>query len=266
MIDLRLLGQAIDYYKDLGYEYVEVPWLVKESTSLLTLPEGKNSNCIKDDGRCFIGSAEQGIIELFLNNKVEKNKKYVSFSPCLRIGDDDEYHKEFFYKVELSYFCDSSFDAPKEVIPITQDARELFSNLLKVPVNEIRAITTSDTNVDLVINEVEIGSYGYRKIDENSYIIYGTGLALPRLNMVFQNNCYHTKPIIKGKLETISKIEEEVMELKDAFEQKDQILQLCELSDLIGAIEEYAQTLGISIEDIIKFKNKTKKAFEKGIR
>lgn len=266
MIDLRLLGQAIDYYKDLGYEYVEVPWLVKESTSLLTLPEGKNSNCIKDDGRCFIGSAEQGIIELFLNNEVEKNKKYVSFSPCLRIGDVDQYHKEFFYKVELSYFCDSSFDAVREVIPITQDARKLFSNLLKVPVNEIDVVTTSDTNVDLVINEVEIGSYGYRKINENSYIIYGTGLALPRLNMVFQNSCYHTKAIIKGQLKTISKIEEEVMELKDAFEQKDQILQLCELSDLIGPIEEYAQTLGVSLEDIIKFKNKTKKAFERGVR
>ena len=74
---------------------------------------------------------------------------------------------------------------------------------------------------------------------------------------------YHKRVIEKGKLGNFSKIREEYEELLDAFEQKDKILQLCEMSDLIGAIEAYAsEKFNISLEDIISFSEKTKKAFK----
>ena len=77
---------------------------------------------------------------------------------------------------------------------------------------------------------------------------------------------YHKKKIEKGKLGEYSKIKEEFEELSDAVEQKNKILILCELSDLIGSIEEYAKSFGMSLDDIKQFSDLTKKAFKDGIR
>lgn len=77
---------------------------------------------------------------------------------------------------------------------------------------------------------------------------------------------YHKREITKGKLGDFSKITEEYEELLDAIEQKDVILQLCELSDLIGAIESFIEQKGFTLQDLINFSNKTKQAFKEGKR
>ena len=63
---------------------------------------------------------------------------------------------------------------------------------------------------------------------------------------------YHTREIKKGKIGEFSKIKEEFEELEDAVEQNDNILSLCELSDLIGAIECYIEKWNLTIEDLKK--------------
>jgi phosphoribosyl-ATP pyrophosphohydrolase len=78
--------------------------------------------------------------------------------------------------------------------------------------------------------------------------------------------CYHKRKIEKGVLGEFSKIQEEFEELLDAYEQDDAILQMCEMSDLIGAIELYAKKFNLSLDDIIKFSNKTKQAFKENKR
>ena len=78
---------------------------------------------------------------------------------------------------------------------------------------------------------------------------------------------YHKTSIHKGKLKEFSKIEEEFLELKDATEQNCKILILNELSDLIGAIEQYSNhQFNISLDDLIQMKDLTKRAFESGDR
>lgn len=77
---------------------------------------------------------------------------------------------------------------------------------------------------------------------------------------------YHNKTIKKGILGNFSKIEEEYEELKDAYEQGDEVLQICELTDLIGAIEEYAKKWNLSIHQLLEFSNKTKSSFKDGKR
>jgi phosphoribosyl-ATP pyrophosphohydrolase len=78
---------------------------------------------------------------------------------------------------------------------------------------------------------------------------------------------YHQRDIKKGVYGTYSKIQEEFEEFTDAYEQKDRILQLCELSDLIGAIEEYTiKSFNMTLEDLILFSNKTKSAFKENKR
>jgi hypothetical protein len=80
---------------------------------------------------------------------------------------------------------------------------------------------------------------------------------------------YHSRKIDKGVLGEFSKIREEFEELQDAVEGDVRVLVLCELSDLVGAInafieEEFKGT--ISFADIIDFAYRTKQAFEEGER
>jgi len=78
---------------------------------------------------------------------------------------------------------------------------------------------------------------------------------------------YHKKKISKGKLGEFAKIKEEFEELTDAVEQNNPILQLCELADLVGAIELYSlNKWNIDLNEIIEMKELTRKAFEDGSR
>jgi len=77
---------------------------------------------------------------------------------------------------------------------------------------------------------------------------------------------YHKREITKGEIGEFSKIREEFEELTDAYDQCDKILIMCELSDLIGAIEEYAKQYHINLGDLKRFSDKTKSAFKEGKR
>ena len=77
---------------------------------------------------------------------------------------------------------------------------------------------------------------------------------------------YHKVHIEKGEYGNISKVEEELHELKDAIEQDSTILAMVELSDLYGALEGLAETLGVTMEQVIRFSNITKRAFTNGYR
>ena len=79
---------------------------------------------------------------------------------------------------------------------------------------------------------------------------------------------YHLQPIPTGQYGEISKIEEELLELKDAHAQGVKIMELNELSDLIGAIEGYLEKhhSGIALDDLIAMKKTTRRAFESGHR
>lgn len=77
---------------------------------------------------------------------------------------------------------------------------------------------------------------------------------------------YHINKIRKGVYGEISKIEEELDELKDAIEQGDVILASVELSDLYGALEGVAEKMGLSMEALKSFSDKTKNSFKSGRR
>lgn len=79
---------------------------------------------------------------------------------------------------------------------------------------------------------------------------------------------YHLQDIPKGQLGEISKIEEELLELKDAHEQRSKIMELVELSDMLGAVALYLEKhhAGTSINDLQIFSAITRRAFENGHR
>lgn len=78
---------------------------------------------------------------------------------------------------------------------------------------------------------------------------------------------YHKKEIAKGIFGDFSKIQEEIEELLDAHEQGATIMELCEMSDLIGAMAGYAKKYhNITLEDLITMHTLTSAAFKDGSR
>lgn len=77
---------------------------------------------------------------------------------------------------------------------------------------------------------------------------------------------YHINEIPRGKFGEFSKIKEEFLEVEDALQQGNKIMMLVELSDLIGAIEGYCENHNMTLDDLIKMKEATKRAFGDGTR
>lgn len=77
---------------------------------------------------------------------------------------------------------------------------------------------------------------------------------------------YHLTEIAKGVLGELSKIQEELDEVKDAEQQNNKIMIGCELSDLYGALEAYANKFGLSMNDLSIMSEATKRAFDSGRR
>lgn len=78
---------------------------------------------------------------------------------------------------------------------------------------------------------------------------------------------YHTREIKKGKLGEFSKITEEYEELLDGFKQNNPVLQLCEIADLLGALEAYTKkNWNLALPKVYEMTLLTNKAFEDGSR
>lgn len=78
---------------------------------------------------------------------------------------------------------------------------------------------------------------------------------------------YHKNEIPKGTLGEFSKVEEEWAELQDALQNGNAVLELCEFSDLLGAIEAYVQKrYNIEMDDLLHMSYLTKQAFKEGKR
>jgi hypothetical protein len=79
---------------------------------------------------------------------------------------------------------------------------------------------------------------------------------------------YHKKDIKKGVLGEFSKIQEEVEELEDAIAQGNKVLALCELCDIVGAIDFYLRENfpKVSIADLYTMSAANEDAFKDGTR
>ena len=82
-----------------------------------------------------------------------------------------------------------------------------------------------------------------------------------------ENNGYHLTEIKRGEVGEFSKIVEEFNELQDAHCQNSPIMELVEISDLIGAIELYTTNkYNITLAQVLRMKDATERAFKNGYR
>lgn len=79
---------------------------------------------------------------------------------------------------------------------------------------------------------------------------------------------YHIAKITRGETGEISKIQEELDELIDAHAQGSRVMELVELSDLVGAIQLYLDKYhaGYSLDDLGVMSRITARAFRNGAR
>jgi hypothetical protein len=193
-IQWGLLGNAVVYYQNKGYKYIETPWIVQNVMNMITTPHENLLTKIEGTTNSLVGSSEQGFLSMQMNDNLPRGK-YVSCSPCFRNETgNDGLHLPYFMKVELYQTDDTSIDAMYAII---QDAEDFFHSVYsngegvgyfanggtKNP--GIKRIVTPE-GVDINLNDIEIGSYGIRKFCSHQWIC-GTGLALPRFNQALRN-------------------------------------------------------------------------------
>lgn len=178
-IDWLLLAEANSFYANNGFQQIETPFAIPSYYHSFTKPHDNqtfvlNNGLFSNNSHELVGSAEQGFIYLLLNDLLPGNKLQ-SITPCFRFDDYDKLHQPWFMKLELFQLSDNSED----LFNIISLAKTFFE---KHALSKINIINTGIDMYDLSLNNIEIGSYGFRHINDHTFI-YATGLALPRFSI-----------------------------------------------------------------------------------
>jgi hypothetical protein len=185
MIDYKLLSDAIDYYTKIGYKYIEVPWAVNPEVLAITAPPSVVPYYV--DTGVLVASGEQGFLQLIINRELMPGR-YCTLTPCFRKEKEySELTKHYFMKVEL-------IDIPLRIDKYSEsrfwtmlwDAKMFFDYNLKVVDRSTHYELVSETQFDIMLGEIELGSYGYREFEDISWY-YGTGLAEPRFSATLRS-------------------------------------------------------------------------------
>lgn len=174
-VNWERLARYLAYYKENSFTEVSVPWYVAPEISRITCPNEKRSMTIQTHG-VLVGSAEQSFLALDKAG-VLGTGKFVAISPCFRNEDiTSRFYQKHFMKVEL---YDNQTVTVERMEQIMDCAWRVFKSECD-PKMDLSRLNTDD-GVDIILNGVEIGSYGIRELDGLRWV-YGTGLAEPRFS------------------------------------------------------------------------------------
>lgn len=188
MIDYQKIADAIKYYEKLGYKYIDVPWFVSLDNFLITRPQG--ARIFETFAGTLIASGEQSFLEI---RTQLKPGKYQCVTPCFRDEKiKDDLHLQYFIKNELIIIPENTWNRhlEKDLEKMVNDAKDFF---VKYSPNNLtfhfmcdKQYTDICIPIDLLINNIEVGSYGCRVWDGFCWI-YGTGCAEPRLTQAIES-------------------------------------------------------------------------------
>lgn len=173
-INWSFLAHALIEFRNLNYEYIEVPWYINKMYTDYTF--NSNNTFLLKYNNHLVGSAEQSFIYYILTNQIPYGK-YCSITPCFRDEPilDDLHHKTFM-KLELMYFYPNV--KIENIFSMMDDVKNVYKKLFNISLD---VVNITDKTYDLYFNGIEIGSYGIREVTNYS-ILYGTGLAEPRFS------------------------------------------------------------------------------------
>jgi hypothetical protein len=191
MIDYGLISNAIDYYDSQGFLRIETPWLVSKDIADLTKPLDSSTYIVQKDvetkQKAFVASGEQSFLYLINKGHMPNSGRYQTVTPCLRDDAWDTTHMKNFVKLELiEYNTDANIDDDARVKRMVDQAMGFFSKHVdKKLLTVVKIITKDAVSYDINLNDIEIGSYGYRKCLFCNWI-YGTGIAEPRFSRLLK--------------------------------------------------------------------------------
>lgn len=170
---LANLYDAEAHYNHNGYQVMDVPWIVSNEVTRVTLPTDRQAISTKLGD--LVGSGEQGFIDLMMKNMLPLGA-YQTITPCFR--DEPKLStltRNYFWKLELIiHYIDQC-----SVWPMIDLAYEYFSKWIKCEVIE----THEGFDIVTIDGNVELGSYGRRTWQQHKWV-FGTGLAEPRFSLV----------------------------------------------------------------------------------
>lgn len=175
IVDYSLIADAIQYYQELGYKYIAVPWRVPDDVVKITSPDTTRQDIIGEDGLSLVASAEQSFLHMMLSGELGEGM-YVACTPCFRDDEQTNIHFPYFMKVELIHIDPEN--SPLGRTLMIEHVWDFFTEKS----GAVCDLTGFGSEYDLNINGVEVGSYGDRIIMGRNYI-YGTGLAEPRFSI-----------------------------------------------------------------------------------
>lgn len=177
-IDWKKISDAVAFYKNLGYHYVEVPWIVSYDSVAVTTPRWcRHYQLISAVNGFLVGSGEQSFLEC-RDGLRSLGKKLQCVTPCFRDEGQttNTLNKRWFVKNELIEILDEGDDPDALVLAVMSQARAFFTQYTYCDV------VVTDEGYDLLVEGVEVGSYGWRRYGDFGWV-YGTGCAEPRLSM-----------------------------------------------------------------------------------
>lgn len=186
MIDYSLLAEASEHYRKAKFDQIEVPWLVSKAISDLTAPLDTSTYVVQKDTehkqKAFIASGEQGFLYLINKGHMPAAGLYQTITPCLRDDAWDTTHMKSFMKLELiNYSTTENLKDIKFVLSLVDVAFSFFKKHVDESRLMIVASADDDYSYDITLDDIEIGSYGYRSCMFCNWI-YGTGIAEPRFS------------------------------------------------------------------------------------
>lgn len=174
------LHQALSYWREKGYEYRGLPWVVPQKYTDFTKPPMVTSIDPMTEQGTLVASGEQSFLQLWDQGLLIGGRGYVGWTPCFRNEPQfDKLHHFYFIKAELFY--PMPVDAAKILNEQVQGALQLFSELLGGEEGlSTRTITVDQ--LDIEFQGLELGSYGIRQLPGGGEYVYGTALAEPRFS------------------------------------------------------------------------------------
>lgn len=76
------LSKTVEHFTKLGFNYIEVPWLVPHEVSSITAPHALRGDFSTPVGD-LVGSAEQSFVQMMREGLLPKGR-YVALTPCFR--------------------------------------------------------------------------------------------------------------------------------------------------------------------------------------
>ncbi len=180
MIDYTKIAMAVEYYKALGYKYIDAPWLVSKDTIDITKPP--ELRYFSTAFGHLVGSGEQSF--LHIRNHLKVGKKYQCVTPCFRDDVKDEFHQRCFLKLELIEVLGE--DEANDIVVLEKMINDAWDFFAKFANEEDMEEIDYGDNFDIEVNGVEVGSYGARSHQGFSWA-YGTGVAEPRFSIALKN-------------------------------------------------------------------------------